>query len=171
MRPNGDNDAVVAVYVTDTTEEMSIASEAGRALTFPVTEAKFIRGAGKGVIAIKLRDGDQVLAFELTRHKFEGASVKTPQGREETVRPSKFAGKRAARGSVVLKRGRFVDWTRDCIRYDLASVIEDEDDSPDDDDSGNDGGGNGSPPDSAGQNIDTGIQQGLGLPMGPGGDA
>jgi DNA gyrase subunit A len=171
MRPNGDNDAVVAVYVTDTTEEMSIASEAGRALTFPVTEAKFIRGAGKGVIAIKLRDGDQVLAFELTRHKFEGASVKTPQGREETVRPSKFAGKRAARGSVVLKRGRFVDWTRDCIRYDLASVIEDEDDSPDDDDGGNDGGGNGSSPDSEGQNIDTGIQQGLGLPMGPGGDA
>ena len=28
MRPNGDNDAVVAVYVMDTTEHLSIASEA-----------------------------------------------------------------------------------------------------------------------------------------------
>ena len=171
MRPNGDNDAVVAVYVTDTTEQMSLASEAGRALTFPVSEAKFIRGAGKGVIAIKLRDGDQVLAFELTRHKFEGAIVRTPQGREETVRPSKFSGKRAARGSVVLKRGRFVEWTRDCIRYDLASSIDDEDDTPDDDDGNDSGGENGSSEGSSGQNSDISIQQGLPLPMGPGGDA
>ena len=171
MRPAGSDDAVVAVYVTDTTEHMSIASEAGRALTFPVNEAKFIRGAGKGVIAIKLRDDDRVLAFELTRQKFEGANIKTPQGREETVRPSKFAGKRAARGSVVLKRGRFVDWIRSPIRYDLSSVISDDEDAPDDED----GGSGGNDPGSSGQNgastNESPVQQGLPLPMGPGGDA
>ena len=171
MRPDGDDDAIIAVYVTDTTEHLSLASEAGRALTFPVSEAKFIRGAGKGVIAIKLRDGDQVLAFELTRHKFEGAQVRTPQGREETVRPSKFAGKRAARGSVVLKRGRFVDWTQDCIRYDLASQIDEEDESPDDDGDPSGGEGGGSEDVNEGETPDMGIQQGLPLPMGPGGDA
>jgi DNA gyrase subunit A len=171
MRPNGDDDAVVAVYVTDTTEQMSIASEAGRALTFPVHDAKFIRGAGKGVIAIKLRDNDRVLAFELTRHKFQGAMVRTPQGREETVRPSKFEGRRAGRGTVVLKRGRFVEWNRPTLRYDLESTIVDDDDAPDEEGgppsgSGNDS--NGGSPDESGK---TGIQQGLGLPMGPGGDA
>jgi DNA gyrase subunit A len=171
MRPNGADDSVVAVYVTDTTEQMSIASEAGRALTFPVSEAKFIRGAGKGVIAIKLRDDDSVLAFELTRHKFEGASVRTPQGREETVRPSKFAGKRAARGTVVLKRGRFVEWTQDCMRYDLQSVIDDDDDTPDDDEGGGGSGENESATGNVAPNGITAVQQGLGLPMGPGGDA
>ena len=171
MRPDGDDDAIVAVYVTDTTEHLSLASEAGRALTFPVSEAKFIRGAGKGVIAIKLRDGDQILAFELTRHKFEGAQVRTPQGREETVRPSKFAGKRAARGSVVLKRGRFVEWTRDCIRYDLASQIDEDDEAPDDGGGSEGEGGRGSGDVNNGETPDMGVQQGLPLPMGPGGDA
>ncbi len=171
MRPNGPNDAVVAVYVTDTTEHLSIASEGGRALTFPVTEAKFIRGAGKGVIAIKLRDDDAVLAFELTRHKFEGASVRTPQGREETVRPSKFGGKRAARGSVVLKRGRFVEWTQECMRYDLRVAIEEDEDTPDDDDDGGSAGGDGSSGGSDGQKSISDSQQALSLAMGPRGDA
>ncbi len=171
MRPSGDDDAVVAVYVTDTTEHMSIASEAGRALTFPVEEAKFIRGAGKGVIAIKLRDGDRVLAFELTTHKFQGAQVKTPQGREEIIRPSKFEGKRAARGSVVLKRGRFVEWAQPTIRYDLASTVEDDEDAPDGDE-GSGGSNEGGPSGGIqGETSPSGIQQGLPLPMGPGGDA
>jgi DNA gyrase subunit A len=172
IRPAGNDDAVVAVYVTDTTEHMSIASEAGRALTFPVEEAKFIRGAGKGVIAIKLRDEDRVLAFELTTHKFHGALVRTPQGREETVRPSKFAGKRAARGTVVLKRGRFVEWTQPTLRYDLASTIVDDDDDPpegDDDPSGSSDGGNSSG--NEGSTYTSKKQQGLPLPMGRGGDA
>ena len=171
MRPDGPDDAVVAVYVTDTTEQLSLASEAGRALTFPVREAKFIRGAGKGVIAMKLRDGDRVLAFELTSHKYQGALVKTPQGREETVRPSKFEGRRAGRGSVVLKRGRFVEWAQQTIRYDLSNTIDDDDDLPDDD-GGTSGSNGGSEVDETqGSSEDSGIQQGLPLPMGPGGDA
>lgn len=172
MRPNGDDDAVVAVYVTDTTAQLSIASEAGRALTFPVNDAKFIRGAGKGVIAIKLRDDDRVLAFELTRHKFQGAIVRTPQGREETVRPSKFEGKRAGRGTVVLKRGRFAEWNRPTLRYDLESTItDDDDDAPDGEGGPPSGGGNDSNGGSSDETGQTAIQQGLGLPMGPGGDA
>ncbi len=171
MRPDGTDDAVVAVYVTDTTEQLSIASEAGRALTFPVSEAKFIRGAGKGVIAIKLREGDRVLAFELTNHKYQGALVKTPQGREETVRPSKFEGRRAGRGSVVLKRGRFVEWDQKTIRYDLTNTIEEDDDPPDDDDGPSGGSGGSAPQNSAVEKHESGIQQGLPLPLGPGGDA
>jgi hypothetical protein len=112
------------------------------------------------------------LAFELTTHKFHGALVRTPQGREETVRPSKFAGKRAARGTVVLKRGRFVEWTQPTLRYDLASTIVDDDDDPpegDDDPSGSSDGGNSSG--NEGSTYTSKKQQGLPLPMGRGGDA
>jgi DNA gyrase subunit A len=171
MRPAGDDDAVVAVYVTDTTEQLSIASESTRALTFPVQQAKFIRGAGKGVIAIKLRDGDSVLAFELTQNKFEGALVKTPQGREETIRPSKFAGNRAARGKEILKRGRFVEWEEPILRYDqLHAITEEDEDAPDDDPEGG-GGSNEEGGGNQGTTQNTSTQQGLPLPFGQGGDA
>ncbi len=167
MRPAGDDDNVVAVYVSDTTEHLSIASEGGRALCFSAHQAKFIRGAGKGVIAMKLRDGDKVLAFELTRGKFEGAVVRTPQGREETVRPSKFLGSRAGRGAVVLKRGRFVDWQQPLLRYDLLHAVVDEEESQEDteDPPTDNGGGN---PDGGGSQNG---QQDLSFTMGPGGDA
>jgi hypothetical protein len=158
---------VVAVYLSDTTEHLSIASEAGRALCFPAVKAKFIRGAGKGVIALKLRDGDKVLAFELTRGKFEGVTITTPQGREETVRPSKFLGPRAGRGAVVIKRGRFTDWQKPLLRYDLLHAIpEDEEFQEDTEDPPTDKGGGG---DGGGGEGDT--QQDLSFPMGTGGDA
>jgi DNA gyrase subunit A len=167
MRPNGPDDSVVAVYLSDTTEHLSIASEAGRALCFPAVKAKFIRGAGKGVIALKLRDGDKVLAFELTRGKFEGVTITTPQGREETVRPSKFLGPRAGRGTVVIKRGRFTDWQKPLLRYDLLHAIpEDEESQEDTEDPPTDKGGGG---DGGGGEGDT--QQDLSFPIGTGGDA
>jgi DNA gyrase subunit A len=171
MRPNGADDAVVAVYVSDTTEHLSLATEAGRALCFPANQAKFIRGAGKGVIAIKLRDGDKILAFELSREKYQGVTITTPQGREETVRPSKFLGSRAGRGTVVIKRGRFSDWQQPVLRYDLSNEArdpeeaeEETDDLPTDKGEDGSGGGDAQSPDSAGQ-------QGLGFGTDPGGEA
>ena len=68
------------------------------------------------------------MAFELTREKFKGATVTTSTGREEVVRPSKFAGKRGGRGRVVLKRGSFVHWNSPVMRYDLSeAALEPED--------------------------------------------
>ena len=53
MRPDGDDDGVLAVYVSDGSETLSIASVQGRAICFPVEEVKIIRGSGKGVTGIK----------------------------------------------------------------------------------------------------------------------
>ena len=104
--------------------------------------------------------------------EFQGAVVRTPQGREETVRPSKFEGRRAGRGTVVLKRGRFAEWNRPTLRYDLESTItDDDDDAPDGEGGPPSGGGNDSSGGSSDETGKTAIQQGLGLPMGPGGDA
>ena len=117
-RLQGAGDAVVAAYVSDGTEQVSVASVLGRALTFPVLEANCLKGAGKGVTGIKLRDEDTVLAFELTTHRLEGAQVVTSQGREEVIRPNKYAGSRAGRGKVVLKRDRFTTWVQELDRLD-----------------------------------------------------
>ena len=115
-------------HVSDGTETLSIASVQGRAICFEASEVKIIRGSGKGVMGIKLRPGDRVMAFELTREKFKGATVTTSTGREEVVRPSKFAGKRGGRGRVVLKRGSFVHWDSPVMRYDLSeAALEPED--------------------------------------------
>ena len=89
-----------------------LATAGGRALTFPLAEARVLRAAGKGVMAIKLRDDDRVLAFDITTARRAGPVVVTSRGRELMVRPSSYAGSRAARGSVVLRRGGFVQWVR-----------------------------------------------------------
>jgi hypothetical protein len=57
------------------------------------------------------------------------------------------------------------------MRYDLQSVIDDDDDTPDDEEGGGGSGGNESATGNGGPNGITAVQQGLGLPMGPGGDA
>ncbi len=118
MKPDEGGDGVITVLIADGGEDLSLATVEGRALCFPVMEVSFVRGAGKGVTAIKLDPADRVLAFGLTRDKMAGVVVRTRQGREEVVRPNKFAGPRAGRGREVLKRDRFVDWLVETVRYD-----------------------------------------------------
>ena len=107
------SDSVVAAYGSNATEWASIATHKGRMLVYPVSEINTVRSAGKGVTAIKLNEGDTVLAFELTTDKFGGATVVTSQGREDTARASKHLGKRADKGSVILRRGHFAEWVRE----------------------------------------------------------
>ena len=118
MRPEEGGDGVVAVVVSDGSEQVSLASAEGRALTFPVTEIPFAKAAAKGVTALKMDPDDRIFAFELTRDRMGGVSVKTRQGRQEVVRPNKFEGPRGGRGRTVLKRDRFVEWAQECVRYD-----------------------------------------------------
>ncbi|MCB9758911.1 MAG: DNA topoisomerase IV subunit A [Alphaproteobacteria bacterium] len=108
----GRGEGVVAVYASGGAEHVSLATSMGRMLVYPVSEINTVKGPGKGVLAIKLNTGDEVLAFELTTEKFEGATVRTSKGREETARMSKHLGHRADKGSVVLKRDRFEQWVQ-----------------------------------------------------------
>ncbi len=125
MRLSNAKDAVVAVYPSRGGEMVSIATRGARALCFPVEDAKIVRGAGKGVLAIKLRPTDAVFAFELTEQRLSGALVKTAQGREVIVRPSKFTGRRAGKGAVVLRRGGFVSWEQEAM-VSLLTAAEDD---------------------------------------------
>jgi len=115
MRLSGAGDAVVAVYPCFGDEQISLATAGGRALAFPVRQSKLVKAAGKGVLAIKLRPEDAVMAFELAQSSVGGALVRTSRGRELKVTPRRFGGPRAGRGSVVLKRGGFTEWLREPV--------------------------------------------------------
>ncbi|NOY26339.1 MAG: DNA topoisomerase IV subunit A [Oligoflexia bacterium] len=118
MKPEPAGDGVLAVYASDGTEHLSLATVESRALCFLVTEIPFAKGAAKGVTAIKLAPDDRVMAYGLARSKMDGVVVKTRQGREETIRPNKYTSTRANKGRLVLKRDRFVQWTTEVSRLD-----------------------------------------------------
>jgi DNA gyrase subunit A len=108
-------DSVFTVVASSGDEQLCIASKCGRAHTFPVDTLPELQAAGKGVTGIKLRDNDHVFAAALTRQPGGGPKIETEMGREETIRPRKFEGKRGGRGKVLLKRGVLVSWEQGTV--------------------------------------------------------
>jgi len=107
-------DQVLAVYpVPAAGMRVGAASRGGRAIVFALDDTPILKAAGKGVTGIKLRDDDEVIAFELARSTLQGPTVTTSFGRDLVVRERKFGlGKRGSRGKVVLKRGSIDGWQR-----------------------------------------------------------
>jgi DNA gyrase subunit A len=105
-------DEIVAAWASAGNEHACIASFEGSLLCFPVGEIPVIRAAGKGVLAIKLKEEDRVFAWELSTEPNNGPIVVTALGREEIVRPAKFSGARAGRGHAIFRRGHFALWKR-----------------------------------------------------------
>ena len=103
--PGGD--AVMAAYVSDGAELVSLATRQGKALVFAVSELNVLVNPGKGVMAIKLDKGDAVLGFRLVSERMDGLEVTTNRGRTEVVRPNKFKPTgRAGKGRSVITKGR-----------------------------------------------------------------
>lgn len=107
-------------------------------MIFEVSDVPILKAAGKGVTGMKLRDGDEIMAFELGRGSLEGPEVTTSFGRELVVRERKFGvSKRGGRGKVVLTRGTIDRWARTptvllAKGNDLAEEDPDDADVPDD---------------------------------------
>jgi len=109
-------DQFFVVYPTDGTETVNLASSNGRAMVFASYEVSILKGAGRGVMGIKLQGNDSVMACELARSTMEGPLVTTAQGREFVVRERKFKRSgRAGRGRIVLKRGAITEWQRPIV--------------------------------------------------------
>jgi len=101
-------DGVVGVVMSDNTETVSLASRNGHYLLFDVGEIKVLSGAGKGVMAIKLKRNDFVLGFCLTKDKMDGLHVETSRGREEVLRPNKYRiTRRGGKGRELIRVGYF----------------------------------------------------------------
>ncbi len=105
-------DVVVNAWVSVGTGHVAIASLFGNVLAFPMAEVSVLKGAGKGVVAMTLATTDSVFAVEPVLDPKLGPSVYTALGREEVVTPARYAGRRAARGKNLFKRGHFAVWKR-----------------------------------------------------------
>ena len=118
MKPDGSDDFIAHVMPASGDDWVCMTSQKTRALAFSVSEITLVRGAGKGITSAKLDKDDRLHAFTITGNRKEGLIVESSRGREFKITPKLHEGKRASRGSVLLKRDGLKDWTPTLFRYD-----------------------------------------------------
>jgi DNA gyrase subunit A len=104
-----DGAEVVGVSAITGREVMIAATRAARAMLCPVEEINFLSGPGRGVILIKLQQGDdEVLGFVASRGDRDLLTVETSRGAEQTISTAKYdVTGRGGKGRELLQRGRF----------------------------------------------------------------
>ena len=110
MRLN-DKDSIVNVENSDGTELVAIASRNGRGLMFAVSDISYFKNAAKGVRAMSLDKGDDILDFTLCRKALDGLEVETNRGARVVIRAtkSKFEpAKRGNKGKAIIQRGHLI---------------------------------------------------------------
>ena len=104
------DDEVVSVGPADSAHTVC-ATAAGRLLAFATEETGELSGAGRGVILMRL-DSDDRLVGALTAKPGVSVSVLTTDGRERKIPPRDLPqGRRAGRGTRVVKRARLAGIT------------------------------------------------------------
>lgn len=107
-------DAVVNVCVRKEGDYVVLATKGGRGITFDAEEVRLYKGAGKGVRAVRVGEGDAVLAFATSGPRNDSYMVvETNRGalREITYKTYSPRG-RGGKGYYVIKRGHLVKWVR-----------------------------------------------------------
>jgi DNA gyrase subunit A len=101
-----EGEEIVGVHVITGKETVILATRMGRVILFPASEVNLLSGPGRGVLGIKLEEGDRVFASAVSTHSREGLTVVTTGGRKARVTPGsyKVAG-RGGKGYQVIKRG------------------------------------------------------------------
>jgi DNA gyrase subunit A len=104
-----DKDEVLVAHASSGGENVCLATRNGFALIFPVTQIPVMKGAAKGVIAVRLTANDEVLGLMLSSAARQGLEVETSRGRKEVVRTTKFEiANRGNKGRLVIQRGSLV---------------------------------------------------------------
>jgi len=78
-----DADKVVMVKLVGDEDGMMLASRDGRVIHFPLDQVNILSGVGKGVIGIKLEDGDVCLGGALIGSRFDKLVVETENGKQQ----------------------------------------------------------------------------------------
>jgi len=101
-----EGEEVAVVRVVTGKETAVVATRKGRASLFPLEEVNYLSGPGRGVIAIKVEEGDRVLAAAATADPKKGLRVYTSGDRKIDLTPARYrvAG-RGGRGIQLVKRG------------------------------------------------------------------
>jgi DNA gyrase subunit A len=84
------------------------ATAEGRALLCQAEEVNYLSGPGRGVILIKLGQGDRVLGFVASAGDRDLLTVETSRGAEQTISTAKYeVTGRGGKGRELLQRGQF----------------------------------------------------------------
>jgi DNA gyrase subunit A len=99
---------IVGVARVTGDETIIAATRAARALLCSVDEVNFLSGPGRGVILIKLNEGDRVLGFIASTGDRNLMTVETSRGAEQTISTTKYeVTGRGGKGRELLQRGQF----------------------------------------------------------------
>jgi DNA gyrase subunit A len=98
----------VGATVTTGEEILIAATKEARAMLTKAEEVNFLSGPGRGVILIKLGDGDRVLGFIASTGDRNLMTVETSRGAEQTISTTKYeVTGRGGKGRELLQRGQF----------------------------------------------------------------
>ncbi len=105
MRPR-EGDEVMLVELSLGGELLGMVTEQGNALLCKAHDVPILAGAGKGVMGIKVAEGDKVFAAILMRGKQDQLQVKHESGKRYDVAFGKIdVGARGSRGQRLFKKG------------------------------------------------------------------
>ena len=89
-------------------EVLIAATRDARAMLARAEEVNFLSGPGRGVILIKLGEGDRVLGFIASTGDRDLMTVETSRGAEQTISTAKYeVTGRGGKGRELLQRGQF----------------------------------------------------------------
>jgi DNA gyrase subunit A len=103
-----EGDKVVLAEVVAGQRSIFLASANGHVLHFPIDEINILAGVGKGVIGIKLDDGDTCLGGALIRNQNDALVVETSGGKRMEFFGSREQTSRGGKGLAAVKRTSFV---------------------------------------------------------------
>jgi DNA gyrase subunit A len=99
---------VVATVLKPEHRSLFLASANGHVLHFPIGEINILSGVGKGVIGIKLEEGDTCLGGALVRNQNDALVVETSGGKQMEFYGSRDTASRGGKGFEAVKRTSFV---------------------------------------------------------------
>jgi DNA gyrase subunit A len=89
-------------------EILIAASREARAVLTKVDEVNYLSGPGRGVILMKLGEGDRLLGFIASTGDRDLMTVETSRGAEQTISTAKYeVTGRGGKGRELLQRGQF----------------------------------------------------------------
>ena len=104
-----EGDRVVMVAIPREEKTVYLASVGGRVVHFRLDEANILSGVGKGVIGIKLEEGDTCLGGALMGGRFDKFVLQTTGERTMEFGPAKYeVASRGGKGHEAVKRTDFV---------------------------------------------------------------
>ena len=102
-----DGDEVLAVMPVGDGDIVVCAASDGHALGVSAAEIPALAGAGKGAIVMDVDDGERLVGAILALSKDDRVTIETEKGKPKDVRVTEVLGRRANKGTAIVKRDRF----------------------------------------------------------------